>query len=179
MPIVLCVYLYQFIHYLFVSILYIIYLYIYINLYIICFCISIRPDGYILYAYVSFFASKEHNDGNILYYIIKKTDLMMNLNVQNHLALVDRGFWPLIEKLTDDERSNLFDHISPCLANVKPIPTIDVNLSRLCTSNRWIIEAVFGVVKKQWRILSDQIHARHKGWINSMILSLLSTHNYL
>ena len=138
-----------------------------------------RPDGYILHAYLSFFVSKQHNDGNILYYIINKTNLTNVLPASKHLALVDRGFWPLIEKLTQEERNNLFDHISPCLANDKPLPTLDVNLSRLCTSNRFVIEMVFGVIKQQWRILNDKIHPRIKGWINSMILSLLATHNYL
>ena len=110
--------------------------------------------------------------------MINNTNLTKILPRNQHLALVDRGYWPLLQALRKDKKENIFDCICPCLSNESIVSTLDINLSRLCTRCRWIIEAVFGVLKQQWKILSDPIHSKRKGWINSIIKSIFATHNF-
>ena len=139
-------------------------------------------DGYIIMNFGPFFANKKHSDGNILTWIVENTDFIKEYLPNDHLALVDRGFWPTFEafdKKYPGLGHQLFDMISPSHSHMKPVPTLDINLSRFVTHCRWVIEAVFGVLKEMWPILTAMIHPSNKLYMKSVMENILAIHNYL
>ena len=112
------------------------------------------PDGYIVDIYGPYPAT--WNDAKILIDLLEdESDLRALLNEGDYWIL-DRGFRDSIDTL---ETTYKFRTMMPCFleASQKQFTTEQANQSRLVTKSRWVVEAVFGVIKKSYRALDGKL----------------------
>ena len=117
----------------------------------------VLPDSYIIGPYQGTL-----NDANITKEIIETNNSIVTwLGGEGHMVM-DRRFRDVVQVFEDlgyETQLQAF-HIN----GETQLSTEDINVGRLCTKTRWVVEAFHGRLKN-WRIMDDRIH-------NSMIRKL-------
>ncbi len=112
--------------------------------------VGCTPDGYILYVLGPFDAT--HNDATILKDCFSRYSEILSSIHEGDTILVDRGFRDVLNFLREVKNLKVF---CPGLGQ---LDTIEANASRFVTKIRWIIEQVFGRLKKKFRLFSIPAH---------------------
>jgi len=108
------------------------------------------PDGWILFVLGSFDAT--HNDGTILQDCFSRYSDEMNTIHEGDIVLVDSGFCDVVNFLTTNKELCVY---CPRLGQ---LDTLEANTSRFVTKYCWVIEQVFGRLKKKFKIFSLPAH---------------------
>ncbi|XP_058797712.1 uncharacterized protein LOC131667948 [Phymastichus coffea] len=112
--------------------------------------VACAPDGYILFVLGPFDA--RHNDATILEdCFCRFADKLHTIAEGDHI-LVDRGFRDVLHFLTESKKLNVH---CPGLGQLE---TMEANMSRFVTRCRWIIEQVFGRLKKKFKYFALPAH---------------------
>jgi hypothetical protein len=130
--------------------------------------------GYILDAIGPYLANGNNNDANMTQDIINKQSQLKNYFKENDIFIVDRGFRDSIGYLND-----LGLQVEmPCFLerNEDQHSTLEANQSRLVTKNRWVVEAINGLIKT-WLYFNNvvlNINIPHIGDDFKIICSLIN-----
>ena len=95
------------------------------------------------------------NDANITKEIIETNkSIVMWLGGEGHM-IMDRRFSDVVQVFEDLEYET---HLPAFLINGETqLSTEDINIGRLCTKIRWVVEAFHGRLK-DWHMMDDRIH---------------------
>lgn len=107
--------------------------------------VGCSPDGWVLFVLGPFDAT--HNDATILKDCFSRYSDEMSIIHENDIVLLDRGFRD-VNFLTTNKKLHVY---CPGLGQ---LDTIEANSSRFVTKCRWVIEQVFGRLKKKFKIFS-------------------------
>jgi len=82
----------------------------------------------------------------------------MNTIHEGDIVLVNRSFRDVVNFLTTNKKLHVYcpglDIIEVNISRISQLDIIEVNISRFVTKCRWIIEQVFGRLKKKFKIFS-------------------------
>lgn len=112
--------------------------------------VGCAPDGYILFVFGPFDAN--HNDATILEECFEKYEDILAILQENDVIVVDNGFRDVLKYLTEEKK--MFAYIP----GVGQRDTLEPNKARFVTKIRWIIEQVFGRVKKKFKMFALPAH---------------------
>ncbi|RLU15916.1 hypothetical protein DMN91_011673 [Ooceraea biroi] len=112
--------------------------------------VGCSSDGVVLYVFGPFDAT--HNDATILQDCFQRYANDMSTIHEGDTILVDRGFRDVLNFLTEEKNLKAY---CPGLGQLN---TAEANASRCVTKCRWVIEQVFGRLKKKFKIFSLPAH---------------------
>lgn len=112
--------------------------------------VGCTPDGYILFVLGPYDAT--HNDATILRDCFERYEDQLSIMEKGDFVLMDRGFRDVLPYLTDTKG---FKGYIPGLGKLE---TSQANMTRLITKIRWVIEQVFGRLKKKFKHFSIPAH---------------------
>lgn len=112
--------------------------------------VGCSSDGWVLFVLGPYDAT--HNDATILEDCFSRYSNVMNTIQKEDIILVDRGFRDVVDFLTNEKNLKVY---SPGLGQLN---TTEANMSRSVTKCRWIVEQVFGRLKKKFKIFSIPAH---------------------
>ena len=92
------------------------------------------------------------NDAKIMEDILNKNEDLKNIICPNDLLILDRGFRDVIETL---ENKYLFKTLMPSCSSEQQLTTLQANYTRLVTKIRWVIEAINGLFKNEFKALEQ------------------------
>lgn len=107
------------------------------------------PDGYVLFVLGPFDAI--HNDATILKDCFNRYEELLAILRENDVIFVDNGFRDVMENL---KQRKLLAYIPGTGGR----HTLETNKSRFVTKIRWIIEQVFGQLKKKFKTFAFPAH---------------------
>jgi len=107
--------------------------------------VGCSSDDWVLFVLGPFDAT--HNDATILQDCFSRYSDEMNIH-EGDIVLVDRSFCNVVNLLTTNKKLHVY---CPELGQLN---TIEANISRFVTKCRWIIEHIFGRLKKKFKIFS-------------------------
>lgn len=111
--------------------------------------VGCAPDGYILFVLGPFDAT--HNDAIIFKECFNRYKEIMAIFQRNDVLFVDNGFRDVLEELKDRE-------LLAYIPGTGKRDTLEANKARLVTKVRWIIEQVFGRLKKKFKLFALPAH---------------------
>lgn len=112
--------------------------------------VGCSSDGWVLLVLGPYDAT--HNDATILKDCFSRYSNKMNTIQKEDIILIDRGFRVVFDFLTNEKNLRVY---SPGLGQLN---TTEANMSRSVTKCRWIVEQVFGRLKKKLKIFSIPAH---------------------
>ena len=92
------------------------------------------------------------NDASILIQVLEKDQNLVNLIRAGDVMILDRGFRDALVELNTKYKieTKMPEFL---LKSQKQFSTQQANLSRLCTKNRWVVEATNSLLKRKFRAL--------------------------
>ncbi|CAG7661492.1 unnamed protein product [Allacma fusca] len=116
------------------------------------------PDGRIFDVQGPYLSDGKNNDAATLKHDLKRDITgIKNWLVPGDVMVVDRGYRDAVGYLGELGFSTFIPFCAP--ANMKQIPTVESNKSRITTKTRWIVEARNGHVSQIFKYFGRSIHA--------------------
>lgn len=116
----------------------------------------VSSDGYIIEVTGPYAATT--SDANIICELLQDEDSLFHwFFEQNDVFVLDRGFRDAIPLL---EEFGYQAHIPPSRNNETQLSTSDANKSRLITMCRWVVEAINGRIKRDFKIFREKYFNR-------------------
>jgi len=112
--------------------------------------VGCSPDGWVFFVLGPLDAT--HSDATILQDCFSRYSHEMNTIHEGDIILIDRGFHDVVNFLTTNKKLHVY-----CLG-LGQLDTIEANTSRFVMKCRWVIEQVFGRLKKKFKIFSLPAH---------------------
>lgn len=108
--------------------------------------VGCTPDGYVLFVLGPYDA--KHNDATILQECFERYEDTLAIIEEGDFMFLDRGFRDVLTYLTEIKKIRAYIPGLGCLE------TLEANITRFITKIRWIIEQLFGRLKKKFRLLA-------------------------
>ncbi|KAH9388017.1 hypothetical protein TYRP_009220, partial [Tyrophagus putrescentiae] len=115
--------------------------------------LGVCSDGFIAYAFGPYRSNL--NDAQILSDCLNRYSDKLNNLEAGDVMVMDRGFRDVVDEL---RVARQFRPFTPAMAYGRPLTTVEANDSRHVTKVRYIVEQVFGRLKKRFKFFAVPAH---------------------